>query len=274
MRHEPVLGPDGPMNRSFRTGLFIGACLLVSMLWGAGQSLAAEAARQDDEALGKGVYRIGAILVDEPARRFSVTGRIVRREAPLESIAVSKGGARSGKGLIEIDSNAIEFNLACLLIGLDPRHADRAGDRRAGSPAQGDAVSIVVSWIDAGGRHKTLPAADLIDRKRQRSSQGPWVYTGSILRPDGLYMADADGTVIGFVHDPSSIIEHRLGLGGDGKDAIGADPDHTPPVGTRIELVIENPAAGTGRPVWPHERPAHGSSKPAQPAFHHPPHAR
>ena len=250
------------------TGLI--STLAIAWLFVSGVGLA-----QAEEAPAQGGYRIGAILVDEAARRFSVTGRIVHHEAPLESIAVSKGGTRSGKGLIEIDSNAIEFNLACLLIGLDPRHADVADDHAAHRPTLGDAVAVTVSWTDGRGHHTVMPVADLLDRKRSVSAQGPWVYTGSILTQDSLYMADVDGTVIGFVHDPSSIIEHRLGLGLDDSAVIGADPDRVPPVGTRIELEIRNLTAGAG-----HASGTDGASAPGsrdvtpslpQHSFHHHP---
>ncbi len=239
------------------TGLI--STLAIAWLFVSGVGLA-----QAEEAPAQGGYRIGAILVDETARRFSVTGHILHRKAPLAFIAVSKGGAKADEGLIEIDSNAIEFNLACLLIGLDPRHADVAADHAARRPTHGDPVSVTVSWTDGEGRHRSLPVADLLDRKRPARDRGPWVYTGSILKPDGLYMADADGTVIGFRHDPSSIIEHRLGLAIDGNAVVGADPDRAPPVGTRIELEIRNlsEASGPVSGLWGNARPSHHS-------FHH-----
>ena len=39
------------------------------------------------------------------------------------------------------------------------------------------------------------------------------MYTGSKFSADGHCMAHYDGTLIGFVHDPASIIEHVEGLG-------------------------------------------------------------
>ena len=63
------------------------ACL--ALIGGFGLASPAMAAAQGGagqraaEALGKGVYRIGPIVLDKPGRRFTVTGRIIRLEAPL-----------------------------------------------------------------------------------------------------------------------------------------------------------------------------------------------
>jgi len=54
-------------------------------------------------------------------------------------------------------------------------------------------------------------------------------------------MAQADGTVIGFVHDPSSIIEHRIGVGLNDYGAVSGDKSIAPPVGTEVLLEISRP---------------------------------
>ena len=52
-------------------------------------------------------------------------------------------------------------------------------------------------------------------------------------------MAAHDGTLIGFVHDPASIIEHKIGLGIGDYGAVAASKV-TPKVGTKIEIEIKN----------------------------------
>jgi len=58
--------------------------------------------------------------------------------------------------------------------------------------------------------------------------------------PGKRYLAEEAGTLIGFIHDQDSIIEHRdgIGLGQFGKVAI--DRDLLPPMGTAIRIRIEN----------------------------------
>ncbi len=226
--------------------LWLSACLaLFPVGWGMAaptpQGDGDETGRWVAEVPGEGVYRIGAILLDKPRRRFTVSGRIIRLEAPLEFIAVSRHGGKAYESLIELDSNAIEFNLACLLIGLDPTHSDASDFHFDERPVSGDPVVVEVSW-ERDGRRITKPVAALLNRKADDvPGKSTWVYTGSVLTPEGIYLADADGTVIGFAHDPSSIIEHRSGLGLNDYGAIAADPESAPPVGTPIELTVRRP---------------------------------
>ena len=64
-----------------------------------------------------------------------------------------------------------------------------------------------------------------------------WVYTGSTFSDDGIYLAKYHGTLIGFAHDPASIIEHQGGLGLRHYGAIVANAQ-APPPGTKINLSV------------------------------------
>ena len=50
-----------------------------------------------------------------------------------------------------------------------------------------------------------------------------------------------DGTLVGFVHDPAAIIEHRIGLGLGDYGAITGNPGVLPPPGTTVVLTVVNP---------------------------------
>jgi len=47
------------------------------------------------------------------------------------------------------------------------------------------------------------------------------------------------GPVVGFVHDPASIIQHRTGLGLGAYGAVRFRPSAVPPPGTAIDLTVE-----------------------------------
>ena len=51
-------------------------------------------------------------------------------------------------------------------------------------------------------------------------------------------MAAQDGTLVGFIHDPASIIEHETGVGLNDYGAVGGNPDVVPPVGTPVTLTV------------------------------------
>ena len=75
------------------------------------------------EDLGDQRYRIGTIIVDRKALSFSVPGKILHLKDPLEYLAVSRNGMKSYESLFELDTSPREFNLACILLGLDDLRA-------------------------------------------------------------------------------------------------------------------------------------------------------
>ena len=69
-----------------------------------------------------------------------------------------------------------------------------------------------------------------------------WVYTGSTFTPDGYYVAEAAGTLVGFVHDTWSIIQHREGLGLGNYGAITIDAEVLPAAGSAVLLRVQRSA--------------------------------
>ena len=161
------------------------------------------------EALGEGRFRVGNIRVDTVKREVSVAGTI-NDASVLEFVANTKGGWKAYESAIELDTNAITFNVALLLIGMDP--ANSVPPKMHFDPAtpKGDPVDIWVEWT-ANGKTRRVPAEELVlntDTKRTLPP-GPWVYTGSSInaRTNG-FLADIEGSLISFVHTPAPIIEH------------------------------------------------------------------
>jgi hypothetical protein len=219
----------------------------------AAQSVPAPAAIQE---LGKDRYRIGTIVVDRKAGRFSVPGRILHiDDAPLEYIAVGRGGYKGYESLLELDTIGTEFNLACILLGLDAsavRRPEYQFDRR---PPEGPPVMLEVRW-QADGKTVTVPMRDALkiaaappgapsapgEAGAAASLPDEWVYTGSFnTGEDRRYAADVIGTLIGFVHDPASVIEHRSGLGIGAYGSVQGNAKVLPPVGAAVELVVSVP---------------------------------
>jgi hypothetical protein len=82
----------------------------------------------------------------------------------------------------------------------------------------------------------------------QQAVSDDWIYIGSYLEPNSSrFGADTMGTVIGFVHDPASIVEHRTGLGIGAYGSVQVRKDRLPPIGTPVDLVLSLP--GTAVPA-------------------------
>jgi hypothetical protein len=193
--------------------------------------------------LGGDRYQIGRIVLDKKAARFTVPGRVHVLGKPLEYLATSPGGMKEYETLLEVDASGSEFNLACILLGLerDPKQGPYWQFNK--DPLSGPRVEIHVAWQDGGKRREVSAAEALLDPKDEtRPASVEWVYMGSLMNPaDGLYAADATGTLVGFVHDANSIIESEYGLGIGSYGSVSGNPDKLPPEGTPIELVVKIP---------------------------------
>lgn len=192
------------------------------------------------EALGNDRYRIGAIVVDKRGGSFTVPGRMHKKSVPLEYLATSPGGMKEYETLFELDAIGSEFNLACILIGLeaDPNLPWR--ELRVARKVGGPRVKIDVAWSE-GDRRQRLPAAEaLLNPEAGVAPAGvEWVYIGSPASAAmGRFAADETGTLVGFVSDANSIIEAAapIGIGAYGSVRGSA---RLPAVGAPIELIVE-----------------------------------
>jgi hypothetical protein len=198
-----------------------------------------DVATPDVEDLGEGHYRIGNIAVNTNKRSFTVSGTVLDldlEDAPIEFLAVTKGGMKAYEALLELDVNAFEFNLACILIGLDHKNAARPQHHFDPAKVTGDTVDIRVDWT-IGNKKVSREIGELI-RDGGGGGEHVWVYTGSVFTSDGTLLAALMGTLIGVVHDPDSIIQHQLGMGLGHYGTVVANRAAGPPPGTVVNVTV------------------------------------
>lgn len=181
---------------------------------------------------GDELYKIGNISVDKQARTFEVTGKFLRNEPPIEFLAVAKDGKRGYESLLEFDVNVYEFNLACILIGLDTHKGLPPMYHFDPKPVRGDAVEISLSWL-SNGKEEQVKASEFFSIDDQKLPEADWVYTGSSFTANGKYRPEqGGGTLVGFVHDPDSIIENGQGFGAKAYRELKLNQHSLPAVGT------------------------------------------
>ncbi len=204
------------------------------------------------KSLGRDRYQIGRIVVDKKARRFTVPGRVHVLGKPLEYLATSPGGMKEYETLLEVDASGSEFNLACILLGLERDPRQGVYYQFSEEPLSGPRVNMRVAWQDGGKRREISAAEALLDAKQDvRPESVEWVYMGSLVnQADGQFAADITGTLAGFVHDANSIIESVNGLGIGAYGSVAGNAAVLPPEGSPIELIVEVPRDG-GRPAKP-----------------------
>lgn len=212
----------------------------------------ASAARAAVERLGPDRYRIGTMDVDTAKREVTLRGS-VNQVTVLEFVANAKGGMKAYETALTLDTDAINFNVALVLIGLDKSHGKPSKQHFDPNPVAGDPVEITFEWTQ-NGRVQRAPIEKLLyDRTaKEELPPGDWVYTGSVFTPEGRYMAEIEGTLIGFAHTPSSVIESVKGVGLSRYGSIVLNPSlglvPTTPVTVYIRALTAPPAPSR-RPV-------------------------
>lgn len=192
--------------------------------------------------LGGDRYQIGTAIVDKRARRFSVPGRVLVVGKPLEYLATTPGGMKAYEAMLEIDTTGTEFNLACILIGLerDPKLGSVARSDQA--PLAGRRIAISIAWSDGGKRRQISAAEGILNPEAGVKPEAvEWVYTGGVVAgfdPSAGYPPDLSGTLIGFVHDANCIIESVVGIGIGAYGSVRGSA-LLPPVGSAIELIVD-----------------------------------
>lgn len=186
-----------------------------------------------------GVYLVGAVQVDTTKKELSVPGLVNSDVATLEFVANTQGGAKAYESAITVMTNAVTFNTALLLLGLDPAHAKKPTHHFDAAAPKGDPVEIWIEWKQRDVTHRERIEELLLDTRTNRAmAPGSWVYTGSTFM-DKQFMADMDGVLIGFVHSPSPVIENQ---GSGAVDAYGSIVlnTHLPmDRGTQLTLIVK-----------------------------------
>ena len=191
------------------------------------------------ERLGPNLLRVGNIRIDTAKKEISVSGTSNNVQV-LEFIASTKGGFKGYESALELDTNAINFNLALILIGLDRDHGVPPRFHFDPNTPKGDPVEIWVEW-DENGTARRVRAEQLVYNEQTKGTlpEGPWVYTGSLfIARSRAYLADIDGTLIGFVHTPSPIIENPTLIRGP-YGANRLNPALNLKGGTAVTLIVK-----------------------------------
>jgi len=186
-----------------------------------------------------GIYKLGEVDLDLNNKTATVYGKMNMSYGLVELLACTRIGKLHESAMV-IDVQPIHLQTALILLELEYE----GGLRYQGDPRtpKGDRVRIWVEW-DSDGQTKRYRAEDLV---YNRETQSPmkytdWVFTGSRINKNNVFMAQAVGTLITTFHDPDAIIDNPLPGGADDTVYI-VNNQIAPPKGTPIKVII-TPAA-------------------------------
>lgn len=229
------------------------ATILATLVLGA-SSLALATACQPPKAPepARPIAMSGDLTVHRDRREVVVQAWVATNEGWLEQ-AVCSPNTREHESLLVIRTPASRVHAALLLAGLEPGHpgAWRMVERDPGPPAVErvpPAGAPLAIFVRHGGEERPLTAWMTPAEDRAASPEHPWVFAGSLIRPNTRsmgpgehYVADYTGSVVGIVTFGDEVIAFDEVLSDQAEvDSPQwlANTDAMPPSGTEVELVI------------------------------------
>ncbi len=216
-------------------------------------------------------FRLGKIEFNQAARTVELPVAANTTAGQLEYILVHTEG-KAHESLFTTVVSPTDFNVVLLLLNwkksdamFDFSQPERGGVlREKAEHIPESKLEISLKWMDEAGKEQLTPVEAWIHNIEQRAkiSKGPFIYTGSYVGPDGVYMAQTGGSFIALYADPTAVINNpRAGNSSD--DIWIPDPD-MPTKGTPMTMILRAPAAKEKPAAPAASGPA--TAKPAAPA--------
>lgn len=186
------------------------------------------------EKLGPGLFKIGAVVVNQKTGTTTVPGRVNMQEGLIELLACGPRGKRHESVLV-IEANPYHLQLGLLLLGMEQGgNLEYQGDPHT---PEGDPVDILVRWTGPKGRVEVRGEEMVFNQPKNRPmDRTHWVFTGSKV-VDGNFMAAMEQSIVTTYHDPFTIIDNPLPEGGD-DTVYYVNGKVVPPVDTPVEVVF------------------------------------
>jgi hypothetical protein len=202
------------------------------------------------------------IWIDKKGRKFVVLqGVVCNRTAPLELFACVRG-SKEHESIVSTPVRPSLCHAALLAAGAESGAPARFQPEY--EPARGDRIDIALVWKDARKQRRTAKAEDwILDVKRKKAMQHPWVFAGSRFHRDpdtqrSIYLADAEGSLICVSNFTTAMLDLPIqSTSVDDELLFQAYTERIPPIGTPVTLILTpkkaerqpaDPVRGTAKP--------------------------
>lgn len=182
------------------------------------------------------------VRIDWPARAVRVRARALDSVGPLEFFAC--GGGKEHESAVLLEARATHIFQALGLIGATPGKPPvwNEGTRRT-SPAEGDLIDLRVEWSQNGQPREAHWTEWVLDAEYLRPPLPlPFVFAGSLARPDGRLACEISGAAFALVDMPDALLAPTRSRSDRAAD-LWALPNRRefPPPGTPVTLVLQTP---------------------------------
>jgi len=189
-----------------------------------------------------GVFEIGKCRITKAEGKVEFPASVNMKEGLLEYLLVGNSG-KLHESLLRTDIEPYALQVSLLLSGLEGSLMPLSFQGEDKLPT-GDAIDIMVAWQENGKEHK-VRIEELLLQGKEPVGQVPWVFTGSLVR-DGVFVAQAEKSIIAVFHDPAAMIDHRLPSGAS-DEVWFVNSQTTPAVGTPMTVSITKKQVKTTR---------------------------
>jgi hypothetical protein len=184
--------------------------------------------------ISHGVYEMGGCRIVKKENRVEFPAEVNMDKGLLEYVIVGNFG-KVHESLLRTTISPYALQISLLLLGVEGT-MNPLGEQGEARTPQGDRVRIWVSWQDKG-KEKKVPVEQWIAKGDKPAGAIPWVFTGSIVM-DGVFLAQAEKSIVALFHDPIALIDHQLAEGAS-DEIWQVDSAAVPPAGTAVTVIIE-----------------------------------
>ncbi|MFB3890548.1 MAG: YdjY domain-containing protein [Phycisphaerae bacterium] len=191
------------------------------------------------------VLKLPGLTVDLDKRQIVLDTTVCNRKAFLE-LLVCRTDTKERESILSTKAKGANLHAALLALGLAQGiPAQWSGDDENGKflPPRGAELKLTLRWKDKDGKAREADPSEWIVTADKRKAVPPkkWVFVGSDIAPNGMYIADHPdlGHIISVSNFPDSVIDVPFeSTSSDEALEFAANTDKIPDKGTPVEVVI------------------------------------
>ena len=203
-------------------------------------------------------YRLGVMEFDQKTREIRIPAEVNMREGLLEYVLVHESG-KLHESLLRTKVKPFELNVVMLLLNwkksetfFDFSRPERGGVLVKGAKNPPESlVEVHLAWKDKAGAEQTCRLENWLHQveKKSKISEEPFVYTGSQVMADGVFLAEQTGSILALYQDPGSVVNNPRD--GNDLDDVWINDPAVPDKGTPVTVIFKAVAAPAAKPAPP-----------------------
>lgn len=181
------------------------------------------------------------VRIDWASRSVRVRARVIDSTGPMEFFACTSG--KEHESILLLEARPTHIFQALGLIGLTPGKPAIWDETGRARPAEGDLVDVRVEWMQDQQAREAHWSEWVLDAEYlHHPPRLPFVFAGSLLRPDGRLACEISGAALALVDMPDALLAPTRSRSDRSADLWAlSDRRAIPPPETLVTLVLAAP---------------------------------